>query len=98
MSSAERRKSFIVLAVVAIIFSYITASSSEVVKYQYDELNRLEREKHEDGTVIKYIYDAVGNRNQEYSYNVPIISVTHLFYDYGSINGGGEDSFAFGRF
>jgi YD repeat-containing protein len=31
-------------------------------KYAYDELNRLIQVRYDDGTIVKYTYDAMGNR------------------------------------
>jgi hypothetical protein len=55
------------------------------VKYIYDDLNRLKWAKYEDGTVIEYIYDEVGNREQKVTFRVPDISVTPYSYDYGNV-------------
>lgn len=36
--------------------------AAETVNYTYDDLNRLIKVEHEDGTVVQYTYDAAGNR------------------------------------
>ncbi|MDP3028708.1 MAG: RHS repeat domain-containing protein [Deltaproteobacteria bacterium] len=35
--------------------------------YTYDDLNRLLQVEYDDGTVIEYVYDEVGNRLQRVS-------------------------------
>ena len=57
-------KRFIKLIVWAVAFGTLFASTglSATTQYTYDNLNRLVQVQYEDGTIIQYAYDAVGNR------------------------------------
>jgi len=48
--------------VVAILAANASASFAETVSYSYDTLNRLTKVQYGGGTVITYVYDAMGNR------------------------------------
>ncbi|MBT8363149.1 MAG: hypothetical protein KJP23_00490 [Deltaproteobacteria bacterium] len=45
-----------------ILLLFVSSSIAGTVYYRYDQLGRLTRAKYSDGSVIEYIYDAVGNR------------------------------------
>jgi hypothetical protein len=77
-------KRLIILAIIIFVPIY-SISFAETVKYIYDDLNRLKWAKYGDGTVIEYIYDEVGNREQKVTFRVPDISVTPPLYDYGDV-------------
>jgi YD repeat-containing protein len=61
-----RYKSFIsrLLVIFALLFTLLTASQAETIRYLYDDQNRVIQIRYEDGTIIDYIYDEVGNRAQ----------------------------------
>jgi YD repeat-containing protein len=42
----------------------LASPASAVIKYQYDELDRLTLVTYDDGTQVQYEYDAAGNRTQ----------------------------------
>jgi len=61
-----KRKFNIVFFIGILIFLFISIPSfSETVQYTYDNLNRITKAEYSDGTVIKYTYDAAGNRMNE---------------------------------
>ncbi len=88
MLMRHRRRGLIALAVIAIILIPVFTSFAENIKYIYDDLKRLEKMIFDNGTVIEYVYDEIGNRDQKAIYKVPIISVIPSSYDYGSVNAG----------
>lgn len=45
-----------------ILFFFLTICNALTIKYSYDDLYRLTRVEHPDGTVIIYNYDNLGNR------------------------------------
>jgi len=53
----------------------VNTSFASLVNYTYDDLNRLERAAYEDGTIIDYYYDEVGNRTQK------IVTITFIDTD-----------------
>jgi hypothetical protein len=55
----------LILSVAAFILLPVIAAYAGDVYYQYDDLNRLEQVTYEDGTLLQYIYDEVGNRTQK---------------------------------
>lgn len=57
--------------VIGCLFCFIFTASSfpGSLIYKYDDLNRLEQVEYEDGTVIKYSYDEVGNRLGHMQFN-----------------------------
>lgn len=74
------------LAVLAILLLTVNSSFAETVQYQYDDLNRLERVIYENGDVIDYYYDEVGNRNQKTT-TATILPITSLGTLYSGIAG-----------
>jgi len=54
---------FFIGILISLFFSM--PSFSETVQYTYDNLNRITKAEYSDGTVIKYSYDANGNRMNE---------------------------------
>jgi hypothetical protein len=62
MASRIRYALLISTTVIGIFLTLVVNSYSGTTNYIYDELNRLIRVVYEDGTVIMYIYDKVGNR------------------------------------
>ncbi len=50
---------------IALILIYVVSSFAETIIYRYDNAKRLERVEYEDGAVIEYYYDEVGNREQK---------------------------------
>ncbi|MBI4683256.1 MAG: hypothetical protein HY757_09185, partial [Nitrospirae bacterium] len=57
-----RHQALITFAVIAFIFLPAVVSFAGNIDYVYDDLNRLKSLKYEDGTMIVYLYDEVGNR------------------------------------
>lgn len=57
-------KKVIKIIICGIVFFLILANSvlAATAQYTYDNLNRLVQVQYDDGTVIQYSYDAVGNR------------------------------------
>lgn len=43
------------------VFGTLSIEVSAETEYEYDDLNRLTKERHDDGTVIYYSYDSNGN-------------------------------------
>ncbi|MDD5154149.1 MAG: RHS repeat protein [Desulfovibrionales bacterium] len=64
MKSARSLKGWIMSVVLAFSFLFLFASLAGAIDYTYDDLNRLLRVEYDDGTVIEYVYDEVGNRVQ----------------------------------
>ena len=83
-----KQKGFIILTIVVIIFVLIGGSFTEATNYIYDDLHRLKKIKLDNGTVIEYEYDLIGNREREVINNFPVITVIPLSYDFGSVNVG----------
>jgi YD repeat-containing protein len=61
MPSRTRLGLFVSLAVIGLFFG-AAGSYGQHTNYKYDELNRLKRVEHIDGTITEYNYDAAGNR------------------------------------
>ena len=57
-------KNFIKMIVTAFIFCFMLTplTLAATAQYTYDKLNRLTQVQYDDGTIIQYSYDAVGNR------------------------------------
>ncbi len=62
MSSKSIPKGLFILLVIALLFISVVTSFAETINYVYDDLNRLRRVEYENGTVVMYGYDEVGNR------------------------------------
>ena len=62
MSSKSIPKGLFILLVIALLFVPVISSFAETINYTYDDLNRLKRIEYENGTVVMYGYDEVGNR------------------------------------
>jgi YD repeat-containing protein len=60
-----RKKTLIGLAAFAFILFSVIASFAETINYSYDNMLRLIRAEYEDGTVVEYVYDNLGNRLQK---------------------------------
>jgi len=60
-------KSGILVGILAVGFFFLPGfrTVAQAVTYVYDDLNRLTQIVYDDGTVITYTYDEVGNRLQE---------------------------------
>lgn len=54
-----------------IAIAVAVAASAAAMQYQYDSLNRLTRVVYDDGKVVTYSYDAVGNRTKRKAF-VPV--------------------------
>jgi hypothetical protein len=53
----------LVFAVLGIfLLSSAAVADASTVQYRYDELDRLYQAEYDDGTVVEYVYDNVGNR------------------------------------
>ena len=84
MRSRAYRKRLLLFLISAVIFSFIQSVSSfaadtTVVKYYYDDLNRLIRvENTGNKEVVEYVYDEVGNRTSKVSYAPRNIATTAL--------------------
>jgi len=52
----------IALIVAGLILLVACSAGAATITHEYDELNRLIRTIHPDGTIIEYTYDAAGNR------------------------------------
>ncbi len=78
-------KSIKIIILAATVFSLILVNTlfASIINYTYDDLNRLTKAEYEDGTMIDYSYDEVGNRTQR--------MVTISFID--TDNDGMPDSF-----
>jgi YD repeat-containing protein len=50
------------LLLASLFFLTFFVNSLNAVTFEYDDLNRLVRVTYEDGAVIEYTYDEVGNR------------------------------------
>jgi YD repeat-containing protein len=91
----RKHTTFIFLAVIAYIFMSVITSFAETL-YTYDDNNRLIRESYDDGTVIIYVYDNIGNRLQKFTYSgssqLPNISAAPASKNFGSINVGYKSS------
>ncbi len=48
-----------------ILLIFTNASFAETINYSYDNMLRLIRAEYEDGTVVEYVYDNLGNRLQK---------------------------------
>ena len=85
MSSIRRCKQIVFILFISFSLMQVITSHAETVKYVYDDLNRLKWAKHGDGTVIEYIYDEIGNRDQKTTYRVTDVAVTPLSHDFGGV-------------
>jgi|GEM_PF-4883959 len=65
----------------------VTATFAGSARYGYDELDRLKWTQYEDGTVISYDYDQVGNRTAKSTYmsNVTNFTITATTFGSGTI-------------
>ncbi|MCX7568896.1 DNRLRE domain-containing protein [Tumebacillus sp. DT12] len=52
--------------------------------YEYDSLHQLLKETHPDGTAIRYVYDAVGNRTKKEVTKGTAVTATAYTYDAGN--------------
>ena len=57
-------KRYIILMVISFIFLFCFEQLAFGITYKYDNLNRLTRVVYDNGTVITYTYDEVGNRTR----------------------------------
>ncbi|TSC62615.1 MAG: PKD domain-containing protein [Parcubacteria group bacterium Gr01-1014_48] len=55
----------VLLSLILIAPNAIILLQAQAATYTYDELNRLVRVEHDDGTVIEYTYDAAGSRTRQ---------------------------------
>ncbi len=55
----------LICTLIGLFLASAIASYAETVTYFYDDLNRLARAVYDNGTVIQYSYDEVGNRLEE---------------------------------
>jgi YD repeat-containing protein len=62
--SVLRETSLTCLLILMIVAAVPLLSYAQTATYHYDELNRLIRVQHLDGTVVDYYYDSAGNRTQ----------------------------------
>lgn len=60
-SSISFQVAFVVICLAVLTISLSVVSADELT-YEYDELNRLKKVTYENGAVIAYEYDEVGNR------------------------------------
>jgi YD repeat-containing protein len=60
-----RSKVLIQLTILALILGPFVCYSAETINYTYDDMDRLIGVAYEDGTVVEYVYDNVGNRLQK---------------------------------
>jgi len=90
-----RHKTLIGIAGIFFIFLTVITSFAGTL-YTYDDNNRLIRESYDDGTVIIYVYDNIGNRLQKFTYTgssqLPNISTTPTSNNFGSVNVGYKSS------
>lgn len=56
------------------------------VQYTYDDLNRLTRVEHDDGSVLEYSYDGTGNRISEDCYDPQATLRKSLDFTYDPYN------------
>lgn len=74
------------MTIMAALFCILpdTASFAGMARYGYDELDRLKWTQYEDGTVISYDYDQVGNRTAKSTYMSNITNFTITATTFGS--------------
>ena len=58
MNSKFSQILFFISLIAIITFPFISLAT----EYTYDSLNRLVQVRYDDGTTVKYTYDAMGNR------------------------------------
>ena len=83
------RIGMLVLTILAAFFCplSVTAPFAGSARYGYDELDRLKWTQYEDGTVISYDYDQVGNRTAKNTYmsNVTNFTITATTFGSGTV-------------
>ena len=67
----------------ALMLSTLQASAQQSTKYTYDNLNRLTQVEYANGTIVRYLYDELGNRTAKY-----VLDRAHV--KKGDVNGDGE--------
>jgi len=89
------KQKYMMIAIMVYLITSVITSFAETL-YTYDDNNRLIRESYDDGTVIIYVYDDVGNRLQKFTYTglsqLPNISTTPTSNNFGSVNVGYKSS------
>jgi YD repeat-containing protein len=73
---------------VAFFFLFCVTVKSQNLLYKYDNINRLAEIKYNDGTTIKYFYDAVGNRSKNIFSDSFICPRASTFFEAKSIEPG----------
>jgi YD repeat-containing protein len=63
MKNGMTRLSFAVLGI--FLLSLAAVAEASTVQYRYDELDRIYQVEYDDGTIVEYVYDNVGNRIQK---------------------------------
>lgn len=63
MKNGLTRLIFAVLGIFLLSLAAVAVAST--VQYRYDELDRLYRAEYDDGTIVEYVYDNVGNRIEQ---------------------------------
>ncbi|MBI5100317.1 MAG: hypothetical protein HZB33_00560 [Nitrospirae bacterium] len=65
MLTITKRKAFLIPVILLLLCMSAVYSYAETINYAYDDVNRLLTESHDDGTIISYSYDEVGNRTRK---------------------------------
>lgn len=68
------------IAICLLSILYVTRATADSLTYTYDDLNRLKRAQHSDGTVVDYDYDEVGNRLTKDIYRPPVADFSASAY------------------
>jgi hypothetical protein len=60
------------------LLSLATVADASTVQYRYDELDRLYQAEYDDGTIVEYVYDNVGNRMEQRAVDItpPVTTAT----------------------
>jgi YD repeat-containing protein len=68
ISEYLKHSALIYLSAFAFMLISVITLSAETINYTYDDMSRLIKVEHDDGTVIEYVYDNMGNRMQKGTY------------------------------
>jgi len=62
MTTGSHHARLIILAAISFLLTFSAISHAQTATYTYDELNHLIQVEYENGAVVQYSYDGVGNR------------------------------------
>ncbi|MCP4351612.1 MAG: choice-of-anchor D domain-containing protein [Desulfobacterales bacterium] len=60
-----KHRTLIWIISIALILAPVLTISAETINYTYDDMLRLKRAEYQDGTIVEYVYDNLGNRLQK---------------------------------